>query len=119
MTNTTQKPVDWTKPVQYRNGKKCTVLTTTCPGNYPVVTHDEDGQTHIHLKCGSGVWPRWDILNIPEEVFNFINIYNASGGVVSYLTKENADEKAHPDRTAILKITFVDSIPTKSEIIPV
>lgn len=118
---TKEKPVDWTKPVQFSNGEECTVLTTTCPGTYPVVVMDKDGSLYKHSIDGEShlCGYAYNIINKSEEVVRYLNIYETQSLGCTYLSLSEANEESDSCRTGILKLTFVDGVPVKSEIIPV
>lgn len=115
------KPFDPTKPYCRRDGKPARVLYTLNMGDYPVIvlSQYDDGQEWIYQVMLTGcvvVSPgNYDLVNIPEKIEGWINIYKykchvpieyTSGDI--YTTREAADLGASFDRIACIKVSFTE-----------
>ena len=86
--------IDFTKPLQTRDGKKVRLLCTDAREPYPVVVLYEDtkdvGLRTSDGKCLVGISCAADLMNVPEQVTvdRWMNVYPESAFV--YNTKELA-----------------------------
>ena len=109
------KPFDPTKPVRTRDGRPARIICTDRRGPFPIVallksyggeevrSYDQNGQ---FADRGPGVAN--DLLNIPEKIEGYVNVYRAStGGLIGtlYSARAWADAATQPDRIACLKIS--------------
>lgn len=107
--------IDFTKPVQTRDGQPVTILTTKREhALYPVVGMVNDEEVLVFTAEGclfdDGMEDDMDLVNVPVKQEFWINIYhNEHGGcpwVRPYQTKEEADYKAAPERIACVRIEY-------------
>jgi hypothetical protein len=115
--------IDLTKPVQTRKGHKARIICTDRKhSHFPVIalvqisddeateTYTIDGKWNIDGACDS------DLINVPEEVVTFRNVYTNGAGF-EYDTFEKAlliDKQG--SFIATLKITKIDGKIIKKEI---
>ena len=108
------KPLDPTKPCQYRNGKSCIILTTKGRYEYegvpqPIVTEDELGNITTHRTDGR-LLPQlesdYDLINInaKKTVELWVNVYQV--GFDTYECEEYAKNDTRRGLFARKKITF-------------
>lgn len=100
--------IDWTKPVQTRDGRKVTIYTTTAPTEYPVHGYIE-GWDDPSCWTSGGLYlgdeeSDQDLINVPEPKWVlWVNMYkDGIGG--GYLTKAIADKWALSGRTACIRV---------------
>ena len=99
--------IDFTKPVQTKNGRKVRVLCTDRDGPYPVIGWFDDGKfIKSYTSEGRhiiGEESPLDLMNVPEEVTvdTWLNFYDTHPG---YRTKEEAVRASGRDRRATLHI---------------
>ena len=106
--------IDWTKPVQTRNGRKVRVLCTDGPDTlYPVIGLIEGGDgTELWKLSGmyasNGATCNLDIINTPEPavtVTRWVNVY--PDRITSHFeTKEKCDWVADGNRIACVPVTI-------------
>lgn len=106
--------IDFDKPVQTRDGRAVTVLTTLRADTmYPVVALVEDKDIVIYTDLGKiHIGRDWDddldLVNVPvkhtREVW--LNIYPGSTCVWAQETKGDADAYAGPGRIACIPVTI-------------
>jgi hypothetical protein len=109
--------IDWTKPVQTRDGRKVRVLCTDGPDLWYSVIGMVDGRlcpetwTIDGVHFANGVTSNLDIINTPDPpvtVTRWVNVY--SGGRSGYLHSDllpdraTADRHACPDRIACVPV---------------
>lgn len=86
--------IDFTKPLQTRDGKKVRLLCTDAREPYPVIALIEEtklpGCFTSDGRDTRGSESSWDLINVPEEVMvdRWMNVYPESAFV--YNTKELA-----------------------------
>lgn len=105
--------IDFSKPVQTKEGKEVRIYTTEGMGKYPVV-----GQ----VKYIDGDWlaVRWtlsgenqamgggySLINVPEKHVRYLNCYHGLAAC-AYTDKKTADEWADQGRIACIRIEFED-----------
>lgn len=99
--------IDFTKPVQTKNGRKVRVFCTDRNDPYPVVVwFDDEKRTAFYTSEGRsfiGAESPFDLMNVPEEVTvdTWLNFYDTHPG---YRTKEEAVRASGRDRRATLHI---------------
>ena len=86
--------IDFTKPLQTRNGRKLRLLCTDASGYYPILCLIEDNKDTISYTSDGRVYKDIEdhpnnLMNVPEEVTvdSWINIYE---GNIYFSTKEEA-----------------------------
>lgn len=103
--------IDWTKPVQTRDGRKVTIYTTECRRPKPVlgVVHwDEYDEIYNWFTDGThscGIEMAIDLVNVPEKHVRYINIYNHD---IGFPTRKLADIYSDNIRQACIKIEFTE-----------
>lgn len=117
---------DPTKPVQTRNGKKARIICTDVAGGngYPIIaliTESGGVERSIPYSENGCYWAdkkgdhSLDLVNVPEEISRWINVYTLGliGG--AHPSREEADEanervikNTDHKRTAIIQITLAD-----------
>lgn len=121
------KPIDWSKPVVTRDGRKVRVLCTdrkssqcvvglvanTVDGSEELHSWHHDGARFIpHLEAPSGPFPT-DLINAPERVERWFNLYESEAGC-AFPTKADSIEASGlnlPKMLAMVKVTFEDGKP--------
>ena len=102
MSSTDQKPLDLTKPVRTRDGRKVRILCTDGPGKYPICGYKEGFDAPCTWRtdgrfADSGAYSGNDLVNIePEPVTMWIPLFLGSDGKpftsrTLYTTKESAE----------------------------
>lgn len=114
---TTQKPIDFTKPVRTRDGRAVTILTTSARGKYAVLGNIEgDDVTDSWTLTGcnnvslSGDKPN-DLINVPQKYRVWANCYRPNSIGVDTLRTHGSRESAdrYPgDRVACIEIEFAE-----------
>ena len=106
--------IDFTKPLQTRDGKKVRLLCTDAREPYPVIALIEEtkllGRFTSDGRDTRGAESSWDLINVPEEVTVdvWVNVYlqtgtNAKPQIgLTYRTREDALEA----RTKSNAVTF-------------
>jgi hypothetical protein len=106
------KPVDFTKPVMFRDETRFTLMGTNFRGTCPVQGYAAD-ETQLCGRFGDGRLYRdgldspFDIVNVPEKIVGYMNIYRHSIGSFNISRKE-ADLIAHTDRLACICIEYTE-----------
>ena len=120
--------VDWTKPVQTRDGRAVRVLCTDAKGSpYPVIalligsdgsevldTFTEEGKAHSNAALS-----RNDLVNVPEREVRYVNWYTSLIWTVAVcMSRAEADRRASSSscRGAVLRVTIEDGIPIAVDI---
>lgn len=118
----TTNRIDWTKPLQTRDGQPFTLLFRNGRGLFPVggyVGNDkhispytEEGRSYVDRSESP-----LDLINVPEAVVGWLNLYAhdqiAYGGITE--SRACADRASHPNRLALLKITYTPGQPPQIE----
>ena len=107
--------IDWTKPVQTRDGRPVRILCTDGPSpTHPVVAIIDNCyvntlplhgcvSTQVHEETAA------DLVNVPEETVRWVNVYEKYIGSRLY---ESIEEAGCPGvlcgRTGLLKLTYRD-----------
>jgi hypothetical protein len=110
--------LDFTKPLETKEGKAVTILVTNGRGNYPVkgyigesadlISWTKDGSYYIGSPS-----PR-DLQNVqpkPAEGFIYVNVHNRDGKLVAgnnHETRAKADAVQASGRVACMKIALVE-----------
>ena len=114
---------DPTKPVQTRDGKKARIKATDLANpEYPIVALVTDNTpggleypiiyTRDGFKYSTRKETQDDLINIPERIKRevWINVYpegsSIDGGVSPYSQKSKADEYAHRERLACVRVVI-------------
>lgn len=99
--------IDWTKPLQTRDGREVTVITSEARGNYPVLYYVDTSENICRATAGGlyyiGETHRLDIINKPEKFTNWLNVYPNTIGC-RYDSRAEADKAATSARIACIKI---------------
>ena len=112
---TEHKPVDWTKPITTRDGRKVAELRIE-PGRPFPVRAFVDNEAFWWSICGR-VWPGndglhpLDLVNPPEKRVAWVNVYVDARSVHIWPTKEEADEAAlyvRHRRIACVRVEYTD-----------
>jgi hypothetical protein len=100
------KPFDPTKPVQTRDGRKARIVCTDSrASDMPIIALAEMGGWAPHLEYAFGCYADGrvskdrdddlDLVNIPEKVTGYVNVYRSNGGEAwtgkIYRSRELAD----------------------------
>jgi hypothetical protein len=106
------KPVDFTKPVMLRNEMPFTLMGTNFRGPCPVQGYAGDSKNLVERypdgRCYcDGTYSPFDIVNVPEKIVGYMNIYRHSIGSFNISRKE-ADLIAHTDRLACICIEYTE-----------
>jgi hypothetical protein len=104
--------IDFTKPVQTRDGRKVRILCTDAGEPFPIVGICEDltsGRfaqrwTADGYYLDNGKQDRVDLIQAPVKRTVWINIYK--DGAYMYESKYDADMNCEPTRIACVKVEF-------------
>lgn len=110
--------IDWSKPVQTRDGRAVRVLCTDCatPTSYPVVAlvRDSYGYERVQSYTLEGKYRRTipespnDLENVPAVTNLWVNVYpNDVGG---HASRKEADYWAENGRVTLLRLVIQDGI---------
>ena len=108
---------DPTKPVQYRNGDPAQIISTNgASDNYPLLALRTlpDGKQCATSHTLDGFYDDncyehpLDLINIPETVEMWGNVYHATYGKIIHLysSREEADRKADKERITCIPIKY-------------
>lgn len=107
-----EKPLDLTKPMQTRDGRKVRLLASDLAGKFPLVVAvaRPDGSELLAVRCKnggvySGRQNEGDIINVPAKVIRYLNIYSDRAGLLHPSAIE-ADDVAEIGRIARIRIEF-------------
>lgn len=107
-----QTEVDFTKPLMLRNETPFTLMGTNFRGTQPVQGYAGDA-TYLcrHYADGryncDGTDSPLDIVNVPEKIVGYVNIYLNNVGCLS-CSRSSADSSAGSDRTACIRIEYTE-----------
>ena len=106
--------IDFTKPVQTRDGRPVEIITTKGRGTYPVLGYAGDSAILFTWTEGGKLLTAHveaaatDLINVPEPVVGWLNVYpNDNGAAVQHTTYDTAQDRASPGRIALLKFTYI------------
>ena len=101
--------IDFTKPIQTRDGRKWTKYCTDAPGRYPVHGYIEGEERPDAWKLDGSLYAYpgspGDLVNVPPKMVKvdcWINIYRYH--VQAHATKSLADDSAGDDRLACIHV---------------
>lgn len=104
--------IDLTKPVQTRDGLKAVIISVNDAAGQPVVAAvRERNGWRIQRFYEDGLWTKLgglgsnDLVNVPEKVKVWVNLYNETCCSV-WPSKEIADLSAIKTRIACVEITY-------------
>lgn len=104
--------IDFTKPVQTRDGRAVTILTEErAHSTFPVVGLLNDEHIVTFTSEGKFVFNGREhgmyLVNVPVKHVRkvWLNMYPGYSGTVAHETKESADECAPPNRIACVRVT--------------
>lgn len=119
MNTNLDKPLDLTKPVQTRDGRKVLLLGVLKKSrtSYPLITvvtqpNGEEVletytlQGYATLASSNGENSR-DLVNVPEKHQAWINLYPHGGGSL-HTSRERADSHALCNRIACVKVEYTE-----------
>ena len=102
--------IDWTKPVQTRDGCKVTIYCTDAPGWYPVHGRIEGEERPDAWKWDGSLYAYpgspGDLINVPPKMVRvdcWINVY-PDGDVGIGMNRADADSYATDDRIACIHV---------------
>lgn len=106
--------IDFTKPVQTRDGQPVTILTTKRDSdNYPVVGMISNTDVHVFTTDGKYLYGgndyHLDLVNVTVKHEAWINIHHHKDGSpwsCSYKTKEQADYCVGTGRIACVRVEY-------------
>lgn len=109
-------PIDWNKPLQTNEGEQARLLGVLNGDTYIVaVTDNETDYEHAYEynKLGECLYEddegRFDIFNLvntPQKLTRWLNIYPDGRYVHFHETRQEADESANNKRIACIKVEF-------------
>ncbi|MBB6253037.1 hypothetical protein [Nitrospirillum iridis] len=113
--------LDFTKPVQTRDGREVVILSTEAPGICPIVGYLK-GEMTLRRWCRGGSYVvdayaehPMDLIQVPQpfKVIRYINVYSVTSPCVSvvssHATRQIADDRAGADRIACVRVE-VDAV---------
>lgn len=102
--------IDFTKPVQTRDGKPVKIISTDGHPNCPIVGYIENRDVPVTWNpdgkfCSGAHESEIDLINVPQKrtLDVWVNVY-PNNEVFSYSTKETADKLAGTHRLACIHI---------------
>jgi hypothetical protein len=104
--------IDFTKPVQTRDGRPVEIITTKGRSHQPVLGYIEDNVLADYWSAGgeyigAGTVSEVDLINVPEPVVWWVNVYpERCGAVVQHASLAPAQKFARGDRLALLKLAY-------------
>lgn len=111
-TTTEKKPmtIDFTKPLQTRNGLPVTLVSTEGRGRQPVMAYIGDSLEVSRFNL-DGMWRNrddreehsLDLMNVPETKVRYTNVYSRSN---NFNSRSEADNYAGPDRIACIRSEY-------------
>lgn len=115
--------IDWTKPVQTRDGRKARVICTDMRGGVGQLTvvvliEHQDGEYVVTTRANGWFWAggmACEIVNVPERTELWTNMYE-NGTARCYLSRSIADRVAGDDRIGVIRITLEDGKPIAVEL---
>lgn len=99
--------IDWTKPVQTRDGRSVRILCTDgCVNEWPIVGYiGKDVMPTAWRPSGSVGQPTakysGDLINVPEKRVAWVNIYANQSP-----TRQHADDVGHSSRIACIRVEY-------------
>jgi hypothetical protein len=106
------KPVDFTKPLMLRNETPFTLMGTNFRGPCPVQGYAGDAK-HLVERYPDGRYycdgtdSPFDIVNVPEKIVGYVNIYRNNIGSFTISRKE-ANSIAHTGRIGCIRIEYTE-----------
>lgn len=121
--------IDWTKPIETRDGRKAEYIMRISNDEYPrvvKVTH-EDGHEAVYGYTEAGgyfaepIMDNMDLRNQKVITHTFQRIYDNTGMRrafgTPYPTLEDLNTRFSVKALGVLKMTFEDGIPVKAELV--
>ena len=111
---------DPTKPVRKRDGCKARIIATDLDAeqNIVAIVEGSDGKEYVETFCPNGHLIKnkvnaSDLINIPERVTRWGNIYNPDviSDIYTHDTMSMANKEQDENRVGLLEITFENGIP--------
>jgi hypothetical protein len=104
------KPVDFTKPLMFRDETPFTLAGTNFRGPCPVQGYAKDGIDLLRRYAdgsynSDGTDSPYDIVNVPEKIAGYVNIYRNNIGSFTISRKE-ANSIAHTGRIGCIRIEY-------------
>lgn len=103
--------IDWSKPLQTRDGREVTIVTRCGRGAFPVLYYIGDNNnleqaTKDGYYCVDGIEDSRDIVNKSMEMVKYLNVYE-NGDIITHNTRSNADHAVGPSsRIACIKVVI-------------
>lgn len=114
---TTQKLIDFTKPIRTRDGRAVEILTTKGRGRYPIIGNVEGDDVTISWKMDGSAYhsdmpASTDLINVPQKYKVWANCYRSSnlhGATLrTHSSRESADVYKGHGRVACIQIEFAE-----------
>ena len=101
--------IDYTKPVQTRDGRPVTILSTEGRGQYPVIGY-VGKDTAMKKWSAEGNYSTdgdrtLDLINVPDRIECWVNVYPEHFSS-PHESKEQADSVAEKHRIACIKVEY-------------
>lgn len=102
--------IDFSKPVQTRDGRPVEIITTKGRGTYPVLGYAGDSAilftwtTDGKLLAANMEEVAVNLVNVPEPVVGWVNVYAGEG--FFHASRDQADRSFRLSRRALLKLTY-------------
>jgi hypothetical protein len=102
--------LDLNKPYRLRNGDEVVIISNKARGVYPLAGHINQSDNIVQWTEEGCFYPHgkespFDIVNIPEEKFLYLNIYK-DGTTDSCASKTLADYYSWPGRIACVRVPY-------------
>ena len=104
--------IDWTKPIQTKDGRKARVLCTDLKGHSPIVIAvsclDSPDEGVIVYCTEGGVYSRsTPIINVPIKHTGWLNVYKYDVSDIHF-SKADAEYSKTAGRVACIPITYTE-----------
>lgn len=120
--------IDWTKPIQTRNGRKARYLGTVNDGSdYPhvvaVASENRPGLENWAFASDSGavagISSIYDVVNVPVIEERWLNVYKASSRAcpMPHKTAQDADHYADGQSQGKVKVIYHDGVAVGCEFV--
>lgn len=111
---------DPTKPVRTRDGREARIICTNKEGEWPIMVLVKSNGSELPYEVyGDGMVSKGerpsnlDLINIPERVSRFVNVYRDLGIGCDYASRKSADLYALGRKT-VLEIIFEGDVPVET-----
>lgn len=114
------KPLNLSRPVQTRDGRKVRIICTDGPafcGEQPITGFIEGNNIADNWQAGGNYWRKCtigqldqskDLINVPEKRVVWVNIYEQPLAIAAHGSRGTADKSASVGRIACVRVEFTE-----------